>query len=181
MPPLFTRAIEAIDVDEAVDKLREGQSDCIFSFHDEDLLEAPFDHIRLFESQLFPVCASDEHGEALFNLAQPHFPLLNYSRNSYMGRLINRTLTRHSELSFSTFFVSSMSELLKQVALDGCGIAWLPEYAIQQEIRSGKLVVLNRDELVIPIQAYAYRMNTRMNPVAERFWRELRELEIVLS
>ena len=112
---------------------------------------------------------------------QPHFPLLNYSRNSYMGRLINRTLTRHSELSFSTFFVSSMSELLKQVALDGCGIAWLPEYAIQQEIRSGKLVVLNRDELVIPIQAYAYRMNTRMNPVAERFWRELRELEIVLS
>lgn len=102
MPPLFTWAIEAIDVDEAVDKLREGQSDCIFSFHDEDLLEAPFDHIRLFESQLFPVCASDEHGEALFNLAQPHFPLLNYSRNSYMGRLINRTLTRHSELSFST-------------------------------------------------------------------------------
>ncbi|MGQ7114325.1 LysR substrate-binding domain-containing protein, partial [Escherichia sp. TWPC-MK] len=78
---------------------------------------------------------------------------------------------RHSELSFSTFFVSSMSELLKQVALDGCGIAWLPEYAIQQEIRSGKLVVLNRDELVIPIQAYAYRMNTRMNPVAERLWR----------
>ncbi|MDK6296247.1 hypothetical protein QP103_07795, partial [Gardnerella swidsinskii] len=68
MPPLFTWAIEAIDVDEAVDKLREGQSDCIFSFHDEDLLEAPFDHIRLFESQLFPVCASDEHGEALFNL-----------------------------------------------------------------------------------------------------------------
>ncbi|MEA0424480.1 LysR family transcriptional regulator, partial [Escherichia coli] len=50
--------------------------------------------------------------------------------------------------------------------------------AIQQEIRSGQLVVLNRDELVIPIQAYAYRMNTRMNPVAERFWRELRELEI---
>ncbi len=39
-------AIEAIDVDEAVDKLREEQSDCIFSFHDEDLLEAPFDHIQ---------------------------------------------------------------------------------------------------------------------------------------
>ncbi len=40
MPPLFTWAIEAIDVDEAVDKLREGQSDCIFSFHDEDLGDA---------------------------------------------------------------------------------------------------------------------------------------------
>lgn len=64
MPPLFTWAIEAIDVDEAVDKLREGQSDCIFSFHDEDLLEAPFDHIRLFESQLFlsaPVTNTEKH------------------------------------------------------------------------------------------------------------------------
>ncbi len=95
--------------------------------------------------------------------------------------MINRTLTRHSELSFITFFVSSMSELIKQVALDGCGISWFPEYAIQQDIRSGQLVVLNRDELVIPSQAYAYRTNTRMNPVAARFWREQRELEIVLS
>lgn len=46
---LFTWAIEAIDVDEAVDKLREGQSDCIFFFYDEDLLEALFDYICLFE------------------------------------------------------------------------------------------------------------------------------------
>ncbi|MCU9737397.1 LysR family transcriptional regulator, partial [Escherichia coli] len=76
--------------------------------------------------------------------------------NSYMWRLINRTLTRHSELIFSTFFVSSMSELLKQVALDGCGIVLLPEFAIQQEIRIVQLVLRNRDELVIPIQAYAY-------------------------
>lgn len=97
-----------------------------------------------------------------------------------MGRLINRTLTRHSELSFSTFCLFD-----ERAFKAGCPrrlwIASLPEYAIQQEIRSGQLVVLNRDELVIPIQAYAYRMNTRMNPVAERFWRELRELEIVLS
>ena len=96
-----------------------------------------------------------------------------------MGRLINRTLTRYTELSFSTFFVSSMSELLKQVALDGCGIAWLPEYAIRQEIRNRQLIVLNQDELIIPIQAYAYRMDTRMTPLAERFWKELHHLHTV--
>lgn len=176
IPAHYTWAIEAIDVDQAVDMLREGQSDFIFSYYDENLLQEPFDNIRLFESQLFPVCASDAQGLPRYTLTQAHFPLLNYSRTSYMGRLINRTLTRHAELSFSTFFVSSMSELLKQVVLDGCGIAWLPEYAIHQEIDNGELIVLNRDELVIPIQAYAYRMNTRMNPVAEGFWRDLREL-----
>lgn len=179
MPTQFTWSVEAIDVDQAVDMLREGQSDFIFSYHDENLLQAPFANIRLFESQLFPVCASNEQGHPRYTLDQPHFPLLNYSRNSYMGRLINRTLTRHAELSFSTFFVSSMSELLKQVALDGCGIAWLPEYAIRQELSSGQLIVLDNDALVIPIQAYAYRMDTRMNPLAERFWRELHNLHAV--
>lgn len=73
-----------------------------------------------------------------------------------------------------------MSELLKQVALDGCGIAGCRSTPSTRNSQQ-ELVVLNQDELVIPIQAYAYRMNTRMNPVAERFWRELRELEIVLS
>lgn len=180
MPTQFTYSVEAIDVDQAVDMLREGQSDFIFSYHDENLQQAPFDNIRLFESRLFPVCASNGRGEPRYTLEQPHFPLLNYSQNSYMGRLINRTLTRHAELSFSTFFVSSMSELLKQVAMDGCGIAWLPEYAIRQEITDGRLIVLDADELVIPIQAYAYRMSTRMSQVAETFWRDLRELQAAL-
>ncbi|ADO50560.1 hypochlorite stress DNA-binding transcriptional regulator HypT [[Enterobacter] lignolyticus] len=175
MPTHFTYSVEAIDVDQAVDMLREGQSDFIFSYYDENLLQPPFDHIRLFESRLFPVCASDARGKPRYTLDQPHFPLLNYSRNSYMGRLINRTLTRHTQLSFSTFFVSSMSELLKRVAMDGCGVAWLPEYAIEEEIRRGQLVVLNDDELIIPIEAYAYRMNTRMSQVAEIFWRDLRQ------
>ena len=99
-----------------------------------------------------------------------------------MGRLINRTLTRHSELSFSTFFGLFDERAFKagcpRRLWDCLGCRSTPS---NKKFRSGKLVVLNRDELVIPIQAYAYRMNTRMNPVAERFWRELRELEIVLS
>ncbi len=64
----------------------------ILSFHhDENLQQAPFDNIRLFESRLFPVCANNGRGEPRYTLEQPHFPLLNYSQNSYMGRLINRT------------------------------------------------------------------------------------------
>lgn len=179
IPGQFTYSVEAIDIDQAVHKLREGQSDFVFSYYDENLLQEPFANIRLFESQLFPVCASDERGQARYSLTQPNFPLLNYSQHSYMGRQVNRMLTSHVELNFSTFFVSSMSELLKKVALDGCGIAWLPEYSIRQEILSGELIVLDRSELVIPVQAYAWRMNTRMSLVAESFWRELRTLNTV--
>ncbi|EDZ0945421.1 LysR family transcriptional regulator, partial [Salmonella enterica] len=41
-------------------------------------------------------------------------------------------------------------------------------------------IVLDADELVIPIQAYAYRMSTRMSQVAETFWRDLRGLQAAL-
>lgn len=182
MPPNFTYSVEAIDVDQVVDMLREGKSDFIFSYHDETLLQTPFDNIRLFESRLFPVCASNNQGRPLYELDSPSFPLLTYSQNSYMGRLVNRTLNRHAQtLHFNTFFVSSMSQLLKQVALDGCGVAWLPEYAIRQELSSGQLIALNTDELAIPIQAYAYRMSTRMSQVAESFWRDLRHLHADLE
>ncbi len=76
MPTQFTYAVEAIDVDQAVDMLREGQSDFIFSYYDENLQQAPFDNIRLFESRLFPVCANNGRGEPRYTLEQPHFPCL---------------------------------------------------------------------------------------------------------
>lgn len=73
-----------------------------------------------------------------------------------------------------------MSELLKQVALDGCGIAGcrntLSTRNSQRAARcaeSGRTGDPDRG-LRIPDE-YSHES------VAERFWRELRELEIVLS
>ncbi|WP_346749730.1 LysR substrate-binding domain-containing protein, partial [Salmonella enterica] len=123
-PTQFTLVVEAIDFDQAVDMLSEGQSDFIFSYTDENLQQSPFDNIRLFESRLFPVCANNGLGEPRYTLEQPHFPLLIYRQNSQMGQLVNRTLTRHAELRFSTFFFFSMSDLSNKVECVGCGIAW---------------------------------------------------------
>ncbi|MFS6801737.1 hypochlorite stress DNA-binding transcriptional regulator HypT [Edwardsiella tarda] len=175
LPAQFSYTVEAIDVDRAVDTLREGKSDFIFSYHDDNLLQTPFAHIHLFSSQLFPVCAADAYGAPLYRLDQADAPLLNYNANSYMGRQVNRLLARHPALTFRTVFVSSMSELLKQVALDGSGIAWLPGYGIRQELAQGRLVALDEHDLLIPIDAYAYRLDTRMSQSVERFWQALRQ------
>ncbi len=176
LPAPFSYTVEAIDVDRAVDTLREGKSDFIFSYHDDNLLQTPFAHIHLFSSQLFPVCAADRDGQPLYRLDQAEAPLLNYTANSYMGRQVNRVLARDTSLNFRTVFVSSMSELLKQVALDGSGIAWLPGYGIRQELAQGRLVALDSQALLIPIDAYAYRLDTRMSQSMERFWQLLGEL-----
>lgn len=169
----FVWHVEAIDVVQAVNTLREGKSDFIISFRDEDLIQSPFCGLKVFESELYPVCAADAQGEALFDIYQPQVPILNYTSTSYMGRLVNRHLAEVGGISARTLFMSSMSELLKNMALDGHGIAWLPVWTIVNELRDKRLVCLQTPELIVPIQAYIYRMDTRLNKTAEHFWRIL--------
>jgi DNA-binding transcriptional LysR family regulator len=169
----FVWHVEAIDVVQAVNTLREGKSDFIISFRDEDLMQSPFCGLKVFESELYPVCAADAQGKPLFDLYQPQAPILNYTSTSYMGRLVNRHLAEVGGISARTLFMSSMSELLKNMALDGHGIAWLPAWTIVNELRDKRLVCLQTPELMVPIQAYIYRMDTRLNKTAEHFWRIL--------
>ncbi|OOH91785.1 LysR family transcriptional regulator [Pasteurellaceae bacterium 15-036681] len=171
----FIYSVEAIDVDQTVNTLIEGKSDFIFSFYDELLMQEPFLSIEVLKSKLYPVSALDQERKPLFDLTSDHFPLLNYTQNSYMGRLVNRKLSNYPELKPNTVFISSMSELLKNVALSKQGIAWLPEYSITEELKRHQLKILDHDEFVIPINAFIYRINTRLNNQAEQFWLMLKK------
>ncbi|GKX55986.1 cell density-dependent motility repressor [Leminorella grimontii] len=170
----FVYHVEAIDVVQVVSTLREGKNDFSISFYDEDLMQSPFCHLKIFESELYPVCATDKYGLPRFDIYQPQVPLLNYTSASYMGRLVNRRLGEVKAIDPKTLFMSSMSELLKNMALDGHGVAWLPIYSIVNELREKRLVCLDTPELTIPIQAYVYRMDTRLNKTAEHFWNILK-------
>ena len=66
-------------------------------------------------------------------------------------------------------------ELLKNMALNGYGIAWLPIWSIVDELQTKRLICLDAAKLTVPIQAYIYRMNTRLNRTAENLWRILQE------
>ncbi|HDL6030505.1 TPA: LysR family transcriptional regulator, partial [Mannheimia haemolytica] len=97
----------------------------------------------------------------------------------YMGRLVNRKLANTIQLKTKTKFISSMSELLKNMVLNHQGIAWLPEYSISEELHNKKVIILDKNELVIPIKSYIYRMNTRLNNAAERFWNNLQNIQFI--
>ncbi|HDL5583607.1 TPA: hypochlorite stress DNA-binding transcriptional regulator HypT, partial [Mannheimia haemolytica] len=124
----FIYSVEAIDVDQTVNTLIEGKSDFIFSFYDEKLMQPPFMSLEIMQSKLYPISPIDITGSALFSLNDKNIPLLNYTPNSYMGRLVNRKLANTIQLKTKTKFISSMSELLKNMVLNHQGIAWLPEY-----------------------------------------------------
>ncbi|MDU8925405.1 hypochlorite stress DNA-binding transcriptional regulator HypT [Pasteurellaceae bacterium LIM206] len=171
----FIYSVESIDVDQTVTTLIEGKSDFIFSFYDELLMQPPFLSMEVLESKLFPATLLNERGMPSFQLDEVNFPLLNYTASSYMGRLVNRTLNKAHYLEPETIFISSMSELLKNMVLNQQGIAWLPEYTIKNELKYKKLCTLGDESLTIPIKAYIYRIDTRLNNTAELFWNALKE------
>ena len=169
--------VESIDVDEAVLNLKEGRSDFIFSFYNEELMTDPFMHEKILESRLYPVSACDSAGKPLFDIHADAIPLLNYTDTSYMGRQVNRYLSSIDSERFSIMFVSSMSDLLKRMTMQGYGIAWLPDYSIRDELRNGELAVLNMPDAVMRMGVYLYRLNAKLNMASEKFWRYVNSLD----
>ncbi|VEC53308.1 LysR family transcriptional regulator [Klebsiella aerogenes] len=77
--------VESINVNDAVFNLKEGKSDFILSFYNEELMNYPFINHKIFDSYLHLVSPCDEHGRPLFHLHRGVLPLMKYANDSYMG------------------------------------------------------------------------------------------------
>ena len=67
-------------------------------------------------------------------------------------------------------FASHLAKLLVAMALDGRGLAWLPESLIKDNLAAGELVRAGDEQWDIPIEIHLFRPRSRLPPVAEQFW-----------
>lgn len=98
------------------------------------------------EDQLIPVSAPDLAGRPLYDvgnarlLGQP-VPLLSYATESFLGRMVNVILARQETLpDFDIRCESCLADALKAMAIEGIGVAWLPESSVREPLQSGQLV-----------------------------------------
>ena len=169
--------VESINVNDAVFNLKEGKSDFILSFYNEELMNYPFINHKIFDSALHLVSPCDQHGKPIFSINGDTLPLVKYANDSYMGRQVNQVIDRIPNTTFILTFVSSMSELLKRMILKGDAVGWLPDYSIQRELEERRLAIMDHS-LSLKISAYVYRSGARLNLTAERFWRYVKERNI---
>lgn len=173
--------VESIDVDLAVEALQEGRCDFLLAFDIEALMQPPFLCLSLGRTELRPVCAPDASGMPLFRPDQSEpVPILGYSPAAFMGRQVNGLLRVIDDLPrFQPVMESSLTNLLKVMALNGSGIAWLPGYAIVDELASGQLVDFvspeKRQEYWGSVEIKLYRNDVRLHAGAEQFWSSLRK------
>jgi len=129
---------------------------------------------RVGADVLIPVCAPIEGGHApLFALpGSEHDPVpyLSYRQESGMGRIVAAVHAASPNTAWlKPRFNSHLAKLLVTMALDGRGLAWLPESLIGEHLNAGELVRAGDSVWDIPIEIRLFRQRSRLSRGAESF------------
>ncbi len=145
--PIKSRLI-ALNVHDAVMRLVEGSCDLLIAYYHPSQpfqLDAErYEMVSLGEEVIAPYVRADAEGQPLFSLPgklDKPLPYLGYAPGAYLGQVVdlilkNSTIPMHLDRVYET----DMAEGLKAMAMEGHGIAFLPQSAIRKELRSRKLV-----------------------------------------
>lgn len=104
--------------------------------------------------------------------AKDPWPFLTYSANAYLGRVVDLIHNRlKPNLMLDTIYETDMAEGLKMMALQGRGVAWLPDGLVAREVRSRALerVVVHPwdQELREQLEIRVYRLKPAFRPGLE--------------
>lgn len=175
--------ITATNIHDSVLALSEGECDLLLCFHHPQLpiLLNPdqYEYLTVGSERVIPVSAPDRQGAALFSLPGSKSKptrLLAYPATSFLGRVIELILANAPQApGLITTYESEMAELLKRMALNGHGMAWLPQRSVAEELTSSKLVHAgagsNAWSLELEIRVYRSLQNKR--PALTRLWEKL--------
>jgi LysR family transcriptional regulator, hypochlorite-specific transcription factor HypT len=140
-------------------------------------LDGRFPFASIGRDVLMPVCASDGQrasSRPKFGLTGPSgkpVPLLAYSSGSGMGRLVaSLRAVRLERAGATTILTAHLATVLKSMALDGRGIAWLPRSLIEDDLRARRLVAAAPPSWWIDVEIRLYRSDASLAPTAEAFW-----------
>lgn len=133
----------------------------------------PYISARIGEDLLVAVSAPKEGGAARHQLRTggAAIPLLQYSEQSGLGRIVRSVLGHRLEsLPVQVVFTAHLASVLRTMARDGRGIAWLPKTLAEDDLRQGRLVVAAGNEWDVPLEIRLYRDRELLGKAANAFW-----------
>lgn len=152
--------------------LVEGGYDLLLTYHHPSVAvpldPARFPHVVVGADRLTAVASPGPF--AGWQARGGRLPLLQYSRGSFLGLLTAVAQNQPGALATEIVHVneSSLAEALKFMALEGHGIAWLPQQLVEAEIEDGRLAVVAPG---LPMDIRLYRNGARSRAVVEKVWR----------
>ncbi|MET3392010.1 DNA-binding transcriptional LysR family regulator [Variovorax sp. 1140] len=137
--------------------------------------EAQYPVRRLSDDVLVPVSTPAADGVPLHALGGGKSPaVLAYSEASGLGRIMRAIqdieFGKDFAASLSVVFTAHHAALLRTMALEGRGLAWLPMSLVADDLRSGALTDAGAGGWRVPVEIRLYRQQAQMAPVAEALW-----------
>ena len=167
----FKSRLIALNVHDAVMRLVEGNCDLLIAYHHPSQppqLEGDrFEMVVLGEELVSPVARARPDGQPQFSLPgrlDAPLPYLGYAPGAYLGLVVDALLKDCGRaLHLNRIYETDMAEGLKAMALEGHGLAFLPQSAIVKELRTGALV-----PAVPPDMSHSLPLSTRLEIRAYR-------------
>lgn len=135
--------------------------------------------VKVGEDRLLPVSSPDAQGKpthSLLKTADKTIPHLAYAETSAIGRAVDHLLVNHLDKpQMRRVFETHLAAVLKTMAKDGRGLAWLPEQQILSDLKTGTLVVSGDDSWAVPVDIRVFRSRDPLPPAAEEFWTALHD------
>ena len=183
--------LTALNVHDAALRLTEGGCDLLIAYHhaSQPLQIAPerYEMLSLGQETLAPYAKAAEGADAdtapLYRLpgrAGAPVPFLSYAPGAYMAQLVELILKQASgRLHLDPIYETDMAEGLKAMALEGHGLAFLPESLVANDVQARRLAraaPAGDFELTMEVRIYRQRPETvRLHkPAAQALWDFLR-------
>lgn len=127
------------------------------------------------QDRLIAVSSPDAQGQPRHRIGSPpgqEVPVLQYAAESGLGRIVRAVVGRRIEaLPVRVAFTAHLASVLRTMALDGRGVAWLPQTLVEEDLSAGRLVPAAGEDWNIALGIRLYRDRSSAGKAAEAFWR----------
>ncbi|SFD15023.1 DNA-binding transcriptional regulator, LysR family [Pseudoalteromonas denitrificans DSM 6059] len=168
-------SLKVADADDCINLLSNKSCDYLLAFSDPLLATHQADSILLGTIKLLPVCKPDDNGKALYSLTDhsQKVPFLAYQYNIYLGRVVNQLLNNNRQiLKMRQILEAPMADTLKMMAIQGLGIAWIPEFSIYDELANEQLTICGEKKWHPTLEVRLYRHHDQKK-LLEPLWQHL--------
>lgn len=171
----FKIEMQATNVFEGIQLLKQGLCDFMLCYADDQLLDrvsqGMFQSIQLGSTDIVPVCLVNENQQPKFDIHAP-FPLISYSPKAYLQQLVSKILTQHT-LKAQLLYETDNANNIKDLVLQGRGIAWLPRLTIEQELQQHELIICDEHLSYPAQQIFLLKLNLTQRESIEQLWQHL--------
>ncbi|MFA0929293.1 LysR substrate-binding domain-containing protein [Pseudomonas syringae pv. tagetis] len=177
----FNARVVAANIHDAVIALEEGGCDLMIVYHHPlapILLDpAKFASLTLGHDAFIPLCAPDGKGQPLYRLpgtSVKSVPHLAYTATTFLGRVADIVIKNGPSVTLlERCYEADMAMLLMRMAIEGYGVAWLPQSAVINELQRGELVKAGGDEWSTRLEIRSYCSLSNENPTMRSLWKTL--------